>query len=329
MSAPGAPVFGRPVAPPHAVDVKEAPLPSFALRPPPSTRLGAMALGTGKLASSEPPAARVVAPPAPIAAVAPKPREPSTIDEPTTSREEPTSLGTPKDEPTDPPTTDSSPPTVSRGGAKPAETKLEVPRPQVPIFAKPDNEVTMSEELTDASTADRKGLGIEARTLEEAEADADRDAFEFPLPPSDGFEVDGVTLEHCAAIRAAIAMPGADRTGVLAKHQLDEAAFARIEKAHLSRLDQETSSGTTDLLNRYDAAYVAAQDALRRPIGVKEYARIVVAKKSGELAEALSELGVPRSELMRLDRVWKRRVAEHAGVAKTLEATIEALSKKR
>src|SRR6185295_7307451 len=70
----------------------------------------------------------------------------------------------------------------------------------------------MSEESTETSASLVKG--IEARTLEEAEAEADRDAFEFPLPPSDGFEVDGVTLEHCAAVRAAFAMPGSDRRAI-------------------------------------------------------------------------------------------------------------------
>jgi len=167
--------------------------------------------------------------------------------------------------------------------------------------------------------------GVEARTLEEAEAEADRDAFEFPLPPSDGFEVDGVTLEHCAAVRATLSMPGASRADVLAKNDLDDATWARIEKAHMSRIDQETSKGLTDLLNRYDASYVAAQDKLRRPIGVKEFARITVARERGALAETLSELSIPRSELMRLDRVWQQRRLAYPEVDKAITATIEAL----
>jgi hypothetical protein len=179
-----------------------------------------------------------------------------------------------------------------------------------------------SDELTETSASMVKG--IEARTLEEAEAEADRDAFEFPLPPSDGFEVDGVTLEHCAAIRAALAMPGSDRAAVLAKNDLDDATWSRVEKAHMARIDLETSKGVMDLLSRYDASYVAAQDKLRRPIGVKEFARIVVAREDGSLAEAMAELGIPRSELMRLDRVWTLRRAAYPGVEKALQATLAA-----
>lgn len=317
-----------PLAPTHGVvDVKlsaeaeAAPMPSLALRPPPSTRLGAMALGTGKLASVPPGAVVVTMPTNGVGAPE---------DEPTAARSgaESASSGGGREAPraaTKPAEAARAPAAPTFGD--PATQETAVKKPTVPIFAKPDSEVTLSEELTDASTSDRKG--IEARTLEEAEADADRDAFEFPLPKSDGFEVDGVTLEHCAAVRAGIAMPGADRAAVLKKHDLDEATFARIEKTHLARIDQETAGGLHDLLNRYDAAYVAAQDALRAPVGVKEYARIVVAKKEGDLADVMAELGVPRSELMRLDRVWKRRIAEHPGVDKTLSATIEALTKKR
>lgn len=332
---PGSPLPRAPFAPTHglpSVDVKATnepmPMQSLALRPPPSTRLGAMALGTGKLASSPGAPPLIIAPPrtepdgpatqkkpaheAP-AATAPRVDTPAPKAESSLTMEEPTTTHTGPGIETSPVI---APPTLPRP-VKPAPA----------IFAKPDSEVTMAEELTDSSTADRRGL--EARTLEEAEAEADRDAFEFPLPPSDGFEVDGVTLEHCAAIRAAIAMPGSDRGAVLAKHELDEASFAKIEKSHLARIDQETSGGVQDLLNRYDAAYVAAQDALRSPIGVKEYARIVVGRQEGDLADVMSELGVPRSELMRLDRVWKRRIAEHPGVDKTLKATIESLGKKR
>lgn len=179
--------------------------------------------------------------------------------------------------------------------------------------------------IRDENTDTNAGVairGVEARTLEEAEAEGERDAFEFPLPRSDGHEVEGVTLEHCAAIRAAMAMSASDRATVLAKNDLDDATWARIEKAHMARIDQETSKGVMDLLSRYDAAYVAAQDKLRRPIGVKEYARILVAREKGDLAEAMGDLGVPRSELMRLDRVWKQRRAAYPDVDKAIAAAV-------
>ena len=323
-----------------------ASMPGLALRPPPSTRLGALQLGTGKLASSNvavgpaaatSPAAREAPTPtkAPAEPVSTASTSPSTPPEPRTNPEPPATpaLSPP---PHEAPVQDSTGEMVLSGDESTPSTEEPLgganvlatdPKPALgPTFSKA-RETAFLEELTDSSTSDSKG--VEARTLEEADADADRDAFDFPLPPSDGFEVDGVTLEHCAAIRAAIAMPKAERSAALLKHDLDEAAFARIEKTHLGRIDQETASGAQDLLNRYDAAYVAAQDKLRNPIGVKEYARIAVARREGDLADVMAELGVPRSELMRLDRVWKRRISEHPEVDSTLRSIMDSLGKKR
>jgi hypothetical protein len=306
-----------------------ASMPSLALRPPPSTRLGALQLGTGKLASSDIPPPLTPMAPAQAPSAPPPVRADSTNDPPTTETTSAPENQYDAGEATRAESTGDGAETASAQKKAPEESTVAgetkpIAPPRISALSK---SASFAEEVTDSSTSDSRG--IEARTLEEADADADRDAFEFPLPPSDGFEVDGVTLEHCAAIRAAMAMPGAERGAVLTKHDLDEVAFARIEKTHLGRIDQETSSGVQDLLNRYDAAYVAAQDTLRSPIGVKEYARIAVARKEGDLADVMAELGVPRSELMRLDRVWKRRITEHPGVDATLKSLIESLGNKR
>ncbi len=306
-----------------------ASMPSLALRPPPSTRLGALQLGTGKLASSDIPPPLTPMAPAQAPSAPPPVRADSTNDPATTETTSAPENQYDAGEATRAESTGDGAETASAQKNAPEESTVAgetkpIAPPRISALSK---NASFAEEVTDSSTSDSRG--IEARTLEEADADADRDAFEFPLPPSDGFEVDGVTLEHCAAIRAAMAMPGAERGAVLTKHDLDEVAFARIEKTHLGRIDQETSSGVQDLLNRYDAAYVAAQDTLRSPIGVKEYARIAVARKEGDLADVMAELGVPRSELMRLDRVWKRRITEHPGVDATLKSLIESLGNKR
>ncbi len=81
------------------------------------------------------------------------------------------------------------------------------------------------------------------------------------------------------------------------------------------------------MLQRYDAAYVAAQDSWRRPSGVAEDARIVVAREKGTLTATMVELALPRSELMRLDRVWKQRRAAYPEVDRAIANAIEALKK--
>ncbi len=92
----------------------------------------------------------------------------------------------------------------------PAPRADETPAEELPFDSdgKPSelqaDETRTDKPLSEESTDMKVVRSIEARTLEEADAEADRDVFEFPLPPSDGFEVDGVTLEHCAAVRAAV-----------------------------------------------------------------------------------------------------------------------------
>ncbi|MFO0614196.1 MAG: DUF2169 domain-containing protein [Polyangiaceae bacterium] len=295
-----------PLATPPASEDKTPPAP-LALKPPPrvalasggSSRLGALKLGNAQLRGAGLMLANAAA------AIHGEPKPAPTIEK---ASDEPRTPGKP-----------ASTPPAKPPRATDDEVTVEVAA-VIPALAR----APVRDEHTDTQ-ASMSIRGVEARTLEEAEAEADRDAFEFPLPKSDGHEVEGVTLEHCAAIRAAIAMPGADRAGVLAKNDLDDATWARVEKAHMARIDQETSKGVMDLLSRYDAAYVNAQDKLRRPIGVKEFARILVARERGDLAEALAEIGVPRSELMRLDRVWKQRRAAYPEVDKALSSAVAAL----
>lgn len=131
----------------------------------------------------------------------------------------------------------------------------------------------------------------------------------FPLPPSDGFEVDGVTLEHCAVIRAQLNAKPGDRAGILEHHGVSEGAFAKIERTHLRRVDEANQRDEGDLLARYDAAYIAAFESLVRPIDVATYARMAVAKERGDLAAILADLSLPRTEFMRIERVWTRRIA--------------------
>jgi hypothetical protein len=70
---------------------------------------------------------------------------------------------------------------------------------------------------------------------------------------------------------------------------------------------------------------LAAQERLDPPIGIVEYAQIVVALERGNVGKVLGELDLELSDLMRLQRVWSRRVASSPEVNNSLNAAIEAM----
>jgi hypothetical protein len=141
-----------------------------------------------------------------------------------------------------------------------------------------------------------------------------------PTGPRESLE-----LEACAALRAALTKPGADRAAVLRDHRVEEAVFTRIEREHLKAIDEGAKAGDTALLDRYEDAYVAALDERSGPIDELAYARLQFAKESGSLTETLESLGVTRSELMRLDRVWRRRMVRDRELAERVEDELERL----
>lgn len=163
------------------------------------------------------------------------------------------------------------------------------------------------------------------------------DFVDEPTPPAEAPEPKGpptaepagpresLELEECAALRARLTQPGADRVEVLRGSRLDEAAFTRLEREHLKAIDEGAKSGQSELLDRYEDAYVAALDERSGPIDELAYARLQFAKESGSLAEALDSLGVARSELMRLERVWRRRMLRDRELAERVEDELERL----
>lgn len=136
---------------------------------------------------------------------------------------------------------------------------------------------------------------------------------------------DSLSLDECAGVRAELSLKGAVKLEVLAKNHIDEATWSRVEREHLRAIDEASQRGDLTLLERYDDAYVAACDRLRTPVGVDAYARLRLAKENGRLANVLEELGLSRAELLRLDRVWRRRLQSDNQLAERLEDEIERL----
>ncbi|MBK8255739.1 MAG: DUF2169 domain-containing protein [Polyangiaceae bacterium] len=120
------------------------------------------------------------------------------------------------------------------------------------------------------------------------------------------------SVERCGAITASIARRKNQTNSILKENNLEAADWAELKKHWESAIDNETSRGKRGLLAAFDAGYVAQLENERGPLGVEQYARLVVAAERGMLADVLSELGLPRAAMMRIERVWLLRMAESA-----------------
>ncbi len=106
---------------------------------------------------------------------------------------------------------------------------------------------------------------------------------------------------------------------------MTEGEFAALAERWRASLEAETDRGKRELAGAFDVAYVAAQERLDPPIGIVEYAQIVVALERGNVGDVLAQLDLELSDLMRLQRVWSRRVASSPQINNSLYAAIEAL----
>ena len=145
-------------------------------------------------------------------------------------------------------------------------------------------------------------------------------AIEDPAPES-------VPIELYAAVSAALGRKGVDRGAVLRTHKLSLAGWGAIDRHWKRSLAEQAERGEKALLHAFDVAYVTAQGELHRPVGVREYARILVGLERGEVGRVLAALELQLSDLMRIQRVWSKRVAEAPELAAELAVLLEELRK--
>ncbi|HZF56118.1 MAG TPA: DUF2169 domain-containing protein [Polyangiaceae bacterium] len=131
-------------------------------------------------------------------------------------------------------------------------------------------------------------------------------------------------LERCAAIAASIARRPDDRDAILKTHDLTSSRYSALDEHWADAIRRETERGRSKLLRAHDRAYVEQVEAERGPIGVTEYARIVVAAQRGQEESALSELGIPRTALPSIRRVWLRKLADDPSLAASARREVEA-----
>jgi hypothetical protein len=130
-------------------------------------------------------------------------------------------------------------------------------------------------------------------------------------------------IERYGTICAELAHKGADRAAVLKAHLLTEPAWQLVDQHWKRALAQETEEGERALQLAFDEAYLAAQQRLGHPVGVPEYARILIGIERGEVGRVLGDLGLELGDLMRVQRVWTKRLAESSDLGVALAHAVD------
>jgi hypothetical protein len=142
-------------------------------------------------------------------------------------------------------------------------------------------------------------------------------------PPDPSFDPKDVPIVTYGAVSAELMIKRGERAKVLEAHRLGEPSWARIHAYWTAEMGRETARGEGKLLAQFDAAYVETMGALRKPIRVPEYAAILVAIERGAVDKQLATLSLSLSDLMRVQRVWTRKIADDPELGKTLGKAVE------
>ncbi|MGK4005694.1 DUF2169 domain-containing protein [Sorangium sp. So ce1036] len=144
------------------------------------------------------------------------------------------------------------------------------------------------------------------------------------LPPlGDG---DEVSLARCAIVAAELAERPVPRAEVLRAHGLTEERWEEAERRWQASMAEEARRRERALRDRFDAAYVAAWEAVRGALSPADYARLVVAAERGGVASLLDELALRRTVWARMKRLWAARLAGDPRLRERVEAEIARLS---
>jgi len=130
-------------------------------------------------------------------------------------------------------------------------------------------------------------------------------------------------IEQCAAIAAQMGQMISRRAQLLERHALSEERWAAIEAYWMDAIGRELRAGSSTLLQVYDAAYVTQLERDRGPIGVEEYARLSVSIERDEAPKTLAMLSIPRGAVIRIERVFLRRLTADPDFATRVRRAIE------
>ncbi len=133
------------------------------------------------------------------------------------------------------------------------------------------------------------------------------------------------TVAKCGQITASIARRRSERAAILSSHDLDEATWAEVSAHWNSAIQAGLQRGDTKLLDAFDDGYVTQLEAERGEVTVPDYARLLLADERGHMSVALTELGLPRGAMLRLERVWGRRIGEDPNLDEDIDRALDEL----
>jgi hypothetical protein len=140
------------------------------------------------------------------------------------------------------------------------------------------------------------------------------------IPPEE--EQVELSIERFSGISAEIAEGRAARAEVLRRHHLTERAWRANEQRWTKALDQERANGSSRIRTASDRAYVEAVESFRGPITLPEYARIAIGLERGSTKEVLDDLRIQQPALMRIVRLWTRKIATDTKLGEEMRALL-------
>lgn len=155
---------------------------------------------------------------------------------------------------------------------------------------------------------------------------AEQAAALFTPPPKERRRERGregeMSIRAWASIQSAL-LTGAERGDVLDQHGITQTDLASFEARFREAITHETDRGSDALLSEYDEAFVEGIERAKGPISAEGYARIVIGRERGRIAVIAEALGVPRSAMMRIERVWRRRINRDPALGREVARLID------
>ncbi len=144
-----------------------------------------------------------------------------------------------------------------------------------------------------------------------------------PVPPEEPLAA--LSIERFSAIAAEIAEKRDPKAEVLCKNDLTESDWTANEQLWTKALEDERARGSSRLRAASDRAYVEAVEGFRGPITLADHARITLGLERGQVNPVLDELRIQRPALMRIIRLWTKKIAADMKLSEEARALLASL----
>jgi hypothetical protein len=199
----------------------------------------------------------------------------------------------------------------------------EAPNVEAPVTEPDDGKARHEHPVIEDDTTDALARPVEDERTVETSGPPPKPSSPPPRARPSGLTLrKDLTLERCAEIAAALSMKGANRAALLRARLLTEGSWALVAQHWKKTIAAEAECGENATADAFDDAYVRALEQMPKPMNVAAYARLTVAVERGEVGQLLAELDLELESLVRLQRVWARRIAASPELADALELAV-------